>query len=713
MGATVLGKAGDPLAAIHASNAMTPEDTETLFTTAGAIDPPYSLDALSNLFEHSNSLRQNVDSYATNIDGFGHRFEPVIDFDDTDADDRIAEAMYEERALAVAEGRADMPEAGFTPTPAEVSAAKEELARAMRIEKTRLTRHFDTCCEDMSFVTLRRRLRQDHEQLGNAYMEVLRNRGGEISEYVYIPAYTVRICRLDPEPTPIQQKRKVTDFTYGTVARERRFRRYVQVVESRAVMFKEFGDPRIISRRTGRAFGSVEELLAADPTDGPATEVLHFKVASSRSVYGIPRWIGNLLSVLGSRQAEEVNNLYFDNKGVPPLAVLISGGRIAPAAVKRLEDFIENEIKGRQNFHKILIIEAEAMGSSMDSAGTAKIDLRPLTDAQQKDGLFLQYDERNMDKVGMAFRLPRLLRGDIRDFNRASAEAALEFAEQQVFQPEREEFDFMVNRRLLPELGVRFWKFKSNAPSLRDPMSLAEVIAKLVTANVLTPEEARELTEMVFNRELKNIDAPWVKQPVALTLAGMVVADGALPQPYTGDDLPVATERAAPSAEAPQVTRTALGSIITVNEARTAHGMAPKTLPDGTPDPDGNLTIAEYQARLAAKLNPPPALASGGGATTRAGYSVADLLRGDGLPTGVPKQAALEVAPPPADPVQALARQLLQLRHEVAKADKASAEAAFLAAKREEMLADDTLTPAVVAAHVPLEALTALGLGDT
>jgi len=36
-----------------------------------------------------------------------------------------------------------------------------------------------------------------------------------------------------------------------------------------------------------------------------------------------------------------------------------------------------------------------------------KIELRPLTNAQQTDALFQNYDERNHDKVGQSFRLPR------------------------------------------------------------------------------------------------------------------------------------------------------------------------------------------------------------------------------------------------------------------------------------------------------------------
>ena len=67
------------------------------FVSAGAIEPPHDPESLCRIFEHSNSLRQNVDAYATNIDGFGHRFEPAIDFDDDDAHERVSECISLER----------------------------------------------------------------------------------------------------------------------------------------------------------------------------------------------------------------------------------------------------------------------------------------------------------------------------------------------------------------------------------------------------------------------------------------------------------------------------------------------------------------------------------------------------------------------------------------------------------------------------------------
>ena len=107
--------------------------------------------------------------------------------------------------------------------------------------------------------------------------------------------------------------------------------------------------------------------------------------------------VGALLAVLGLRQLEEVNYLYFENKSVSPLALFISGGYLSESSVPRIERFIEENLKGKRNFHKILILEAEGSGQG---ESCAKIELRPLTEAQQQDALFQLYDERNIDKVG-------------------------------------------------------------------------------------------------------------------------------------------------------------------------------------------------------------------------------------------------------------------------------------------------------------------------
>jgi len=487
------------------------------FSEAGALEPPYDPAALCRIFEHSNSLRPNVDAYATNIDGFGHRFEPVIDFDAEDAARKVADCLRVDRAWQAEQG--SLP-AGSTVevTEEEVRATIAALAPHARAERARLEAFFDSCSLDTSFTALRRRTRQDLEVTGNAYWEVLRGGAGQLARFVHVPAHTMRLFPLDREPIELAERIRISPITSDRMPVRRRVRRLVQVLGPERVYFKAFGDPRVVSRKAGRVFGSVEALRDADPSDAPATEVLHFAIPSPRSPYGVPRWIGALLSVLGSREMEEVNLTYFSNKSVPPLAILVSGGRLSESSVPRLERFIEENLKGKAGFHKLLIVEADSAGTGETKA---KIEMVPLTQAQQADQLFGSYDQANVDKVGAAFRMPRILRGDSRDMNRSTAETSLRLAEEQVFQPERDEFDELINRVVLGELGIRFWKFRSNAPLTRDPERMTEMVERLVRVGVLTPAEGRQLAGDIFNREFKFIADDWTRRPITLTLAGI------------------------------------------------------------------------------------------------------------------------------------------------------------------------------------------------
>lgn len=523
--AHIVGDAVERATALRSGEAAT-----GLFATAGAIAPPYDPDVLCHLFEHSSSLRPNVDAYVTNIDGFGHRYEPAIELEGEDADGRVGEAMFLERAAAHERdgGEGEV----HDPTPEEITERKRKLRRLARIEKARLETFFDFCCHEHSFVDLRRRTRQDLEVTGNAYWEVLRDARGEIARFVYVPAHTVRLLPLDEEPVDIEERVRVSPVDYETATVARRLRRYVQLEGTACVYFRSFGDPRTVSRRTGAVVGSEDALAKGD---GPAHELIHFAIHSPRSPYGVPRWVGNLLSVLGSRSCEEVNYLYFESKSVPPLALLVSGGKLSESSVPRIERFIEENIKGKKNFHRILILEAEGAANASETA-KAKIEIVPLTQVQQQDGLFQAYDERNIDKVGSSFRVPRLLRGDSRDLNRSTAEAALRFAEDQVFAPERDEFDFMINRRILPDMGIRFWRFRSQTPVTRDPERTSDMVTQLVRVGVLTPEEGRMLASDIFNRELAKIGDDWVKRPITLTLAGVQTSSVDL-WPDSGKDL--------------------------------------------------------------------------------------------------------------------------------------------------------------------------------
>lgn len=446
------------------------------------LEPPLPIGQLMSVIRKSNILPQCIEAYATNIDGFGHSLAP-------------------------------------TAHAAKHQAENGELPPEASEEKARIEQFFRLANPEISFVDLRRATRVDLEATGNAYWEILRDARGELAGIVHIPADLVRLCRLDPEYTEFEYPVLGADGEYEMLPYRRRFRRFVQIVGSRKVYWKEFWDPRPIDARTGKAVKDTEGVVLAN-------EMIHWKIYSTGSPYGMPRWVGVLLSVVGSRAAEEINYQYFDNKSVPPLVVLVSGGHLAEGVHERIETYIEEQIKGRDNFHKMLIIEAAGSEGpwETDKPGSqVKVELKPLTDLIQKDALFMNYDEANRDKIRSAFRLPPLYVGSAKDFNRATAEEARKTTEAQVFGPERQSFDFVINSKLLADMRARWWGFWSLAAPAENADQMTDVITQL--GRYMTSREVREVIERVLSIDLEEPKPAeqerwdWLDQPLAVYLA--------------------------------------------------------------------------------------------------------------------------------------------------------------------------------------------------
>lgn len=487
----------------------------------GVLEPKYAPETLLQLYELSSSLSQHIEAIVTNVDAFGHKYTAGIDLTRPGAEADIRDEMIVERLVLSEERREPFVE----PDSEAVRAKLEELRRVARIEINRLRTFFAVCCPDYSFVELRSRTRRDLLTTGNAYWEILRDNRIMPARLVLAPSVTMRLLPLDPIPVETKERIPTTRISTTEVVQRRFFRKFAEIDPIQGKIkayFKEFGDPRTVSRATGKIYASPAALEAdpdKPPLDAPANEILHFAIPTPGSTYGVPQWIGNLPAVLGSRELDEVNLSYFQSKTVPPLALLVAGGRLAKGVVPRIEEFIESNIKGRKNFHKILVLEAEGQKSTGGTSGIVpSMKFVPLREAQQQDALFQNYDEGNWEKIGSSFRLPRILVGRDRAINRATAFAALRLAEDQVFTPLRNQFDEVINRKLLPELHISFWKFESNSPTTKDPEVLAEIVATLSDAGVLTPAEGRALATDVFNRELPVLTDPWTQQPFKLTL---------------------------------------------------------------------------------------------------------------------------------------------------------------------------------------------------
>lgn len=516
------------------SNLRSPsQELTAVFDASGAIVPPLNPLLLVRVASLSNCLRQNIDAIVQNVHGTGHMFEPTIDLDSDESWDRIKSAMIMEleRNAEIEALSSDEDAKGIDePEDSVVDERIKSLKEQQRRELNKLKTFFDFAFQDCSFIRGRRRMGVNEETTGYGALEVLRDARGEPRRLVNALSWTIRALPKD-DPIKVKSQVRITDISWVEIEESRSFRRFVQVYDARKTYFKEYGDPRVMSAATGDFFKDEKALIAQEGDNAvKATEILWFQLDTAETdVYGLVRWGGNLLSAVGSREKEEVDLLFFENKAIPPMVVLVSGGSLAADAKEELKQIVRDQIKGKENFHKILFIEAQSAStagalSGQPGQGNVRVEMKPLTDAIFKDQIWPTYDESNRNKIGESFRLPPIFRGITKDFNRATAMVAMIIAEGQVFKPERDDFDFEINRTIVANLGVTLWKFVSKSPKMEDNLETLKVLPKL-SESILSPNDSRRIVASLLGVDLETFEGDWSKVPLRFGLAGFTVSD--------------------------------------------------------------------------------------------------------------------------------------------------------------------------------------------
>lgn len=325
------------------------------------------------------------------------------------------------------------------------------------------------------------------EIYGIAYIEVIRNLAGEVQQIEFVEE-TPSIAKTKPLNPYIE-----TCFFYNgeDIPRKRKYCKYRQQINGNTVYFKEFGDPRIMDNRSGRYLEEGETL----DIQYHANEILEYKIGTEP--YGEVRWIGQTLSVDGSRKAENLNNNYFENGRHTPLAILVNNGTLTQESYEKLQEYM-NDIKGEAGQHAFLLIETESITGNTDFETSEKpdIEIKDLASVLQKDELFQDYLDNNRRKVQSAFQLPDLYVGYTTDFNRATAQTVQEVTEEQVFQPERRSLAWLINNKLLNGYKFKYVEAYFREPKISNPDDLYRIMSVANSAGGLTPNKAKEI---VFN----------------------------------------------------------------------------------------------------------------------------------------------------------------------------------------------------------------------
>ena len=216
----------------------------------------------------------------------------------------------------------------------------------------------------------------------------------------------------------------------------------------------------------------------------------------------------------GSRKAEELNYRYFINGRHTPLAIVLSGGTLSEDSYSKLQEYV-NAIQGENGQHAFLLLEVEDdSNSNFENSQKPTVELKDLASILQNDELFQNYIDNGRRKVQSSFRLPDLYVGYTQDFNRATAQAAIEITEQQVFIPERKSLAWQINNKLLADYNFKYVEVIFNDPDLSNIEDLAKILAVCSAAGGLIPNKAKEILYKQLGETSEDYEGEWGNIPI-------------------------------------------------------------------------------------------------------------------------------------------------------------------------------------------------------
>lgn len=441
------------------------------YTRGFIIQPEMNIEALARITENSDILQVCIEAYKTNIVGFGYNLDYNFDYKTETNKNREADVDW----------------------------SKYEL-------------FLKYCNFDERFTGVLKKFIDDRERLGYATIECIADETGEISELQHIPSHTIRLCK---ESNPIEVEELITDSNGNErkIKRWKKFKKFLQMVGSKQVYFKELGDPRKLNRVTGEYVKEGQEINI----DDEANSIIFDNIYCPYTPYGLPRYIGVLVKMMGSRSADELNFKYFDEGRHIPLAIVVENGQLTQDSIDLLSD-----VKGAAAQHKYLILEAEAFNNDFsmeEGKSNVKIHFEKLAEIMQDDALFLEYLEKNRDAVRSSFRLAPIYTGDTQDYNKATAETAKQITEEQTFEPAREDLADLLNKKLMKELGIRYVELKFKGPKTTDDTEIAKALTPYIQGGAATPNMLLDSLGKLLGKEFEPLTDEWADIPLQVYLA--------------------------------------------------------------------------------------------------------------------------------------------------------------------------------------------------
>lgn len=393
------------------SKALEPIDV-TAYNLFRVVFPPYNLDYLAKIVELNSAHAAAIKAKVANIVGLG------FDFVESPTTKNIFNATEDQKK-------------------------KAKLSR--KINEGRQTMHdwIDSCNSEDTFTETLIKVWVDYESTGNGYIEVGRTATGAVAYIGHVQATTVRV-RQDRDG-------------------------FVQIVNEKAVFFRNFGDTKTV-----------------DPIGGDRrpNELIHLKkYTPTGNFYGVPDIIPALQAVAASEFIARYNLDYFENKAVPRYVIIIKGSRLSVTAQTEVAEFFETSLKGKN--HRSLVVPLPPDEPDRKS----EFSMQPV-EAGKQEGSFENLKDASRDEIFMAHRVPLTKAGVATDA--AGLAAAKDFDKtfkEQVCRPDQDILEKKLNRIIKEKTDV--YLLALNELSLTDEETQAKIDDTNLKNKTLMPNEAR------------------------------------------------------------------------------------------------------------------------------------------------------------------------------------------------------------------------------
>jgi len=448
--------------------------TSAMIGGTEVVQPPFAIDEWALAPEISTRLGACIYIRSVNVAGLGWALVPKPKY-----------------ARKLAGSRKEM-------TEAERKEA-DTLTKLIEEEKDRVDDFLESPNPKKSFVNILRQVIADREAVGNGYM-------------------TVKTALVTSEANDVQQGWPVRlDRLVGHNVRITKQGMFV--VDDRAgkaTYYKDWEDDRVINKETGRPNINGEVL----PPEKHALKVIHFRVEGFRdSPYGIPRHLSCGPAIAGSRFAAERNATFFENDATPRIAIIVSGpARLSKESRDDIRQFVEKKGKGPDNTGRVMILQAGKREGSFAEKEDVKITIEKLTIGVNEDGSFLNYQEKGSRDISESFNLHPVFFE--KDASRASANTGRSITLEQVFGPDINDVEYILNNTIMKAYGIKYIWLSLIRPRTIDYEGEAMVFSRLQRTGGITPNDIRDFLKLPRFKEA------WGDYPLPLALQQLKVPEG-------------------------------------------------------------------------------------------------------------------------------------------------------------------------------------------